>query len=74
MKWPKNIKVVSDEEAEKVDYVVCMPVGPSSFDDNLTAFCCKCGIKVMHRWHAPRKPKRICLDCVMKEIPNVETR
>jgi hypothetical protein len=57
------IKVVSDEEAEKVDFVICMPVGPSLFNDNLTARCCKCGTKVMYRWNAPRKPPKICIDC-----------
>ena len=60
------VTIVSDEEAEKVDFVVCMPFGPSRFDDNLTDFCCECGVKVMYRWHAPRKPKKLCLDCMYK--------
>jgi hypothetical protein len=60
------VTVVSDEEAETVDYVVCVPAGtPSPFSDNLTAFCCRCGVKVIHRWHAPRKPKKICLECMV---------
>lgn len=63
----KGIKVVSDEEAEACDYVICMPEGPSPFDDNLTGFCCKCGIKVMYRWHAPRKPPKICMKCLVDE-------
>lgn len=42
----RGAPVVSDAEAERMDYVVCMPEGPSPFDDNLTGFCCKCGIKV----------------------------
>lgn len=58
--------VVSDAEAEKVDYVVCMPEGPSEFTDNLTGFCSHCGRKVMFRWHAPLKPKKICIDCAAK--------
>lgn len=60
------VTVISDESAEQADYLVCAPNGPSPFSDNLTAFCSHCGIKVMHRWHAPRKPKKICLDCAMK--------
>jgi len=60
------VTIVSDDEAEKVDFVVCMPLGPSPFDDNLVGECCKCGIKVMYRWHAPRKPKKLCLDCMCK--------
>jgi hypothetical protein len=60
------IKVISDEKAEECDFLVCMPWGPSPFDDNLTGHCCECGVKVMYRWHAPRKPKRICMDCMVK--------
>jgi hypothetical protein len=60
------ITVVDDEEAEQVDFVVCMPVGPSPFDDNLTGFCSQCGVKIMYRWHAPTKPKKICLECMNK--------
>jgi hypothetical protein len=66
MKMLKKLKVVNDEEAEEVDYVVCAPWGPSEFTDNLKGICCKCGITVMYRWHAPRKPKRICINCVVK--------
>ena len=62
-----KIPVVSDDEAEQCDYLVCMPFGPSPFDDNLKGVCCKCGIDVMYRWHAPRKPKRICLECMASE-------
>jgi hypothetical protein len=60
------ITIASDKEAEECDFLVCMPVGASPFDDNLTGFCWKCGVKLMYRWHAPRKPKRICLDCMVK--------
>jgi hypothetical protein len=61
------VTIASDEEAETMDYVVCAPEGtPSPFDDNLTALCCKCSVKVIHRWHAPRKPKKICIDCMIK--------
>lgn len=60
------IKVCSDAEAEQMQYLVCMPAGPSEFEDNLTGFCCKCGTKVMYRWHAPRKPPRICINCILR--------
>ena len=61
------INVVSDEEANACDYLVCMPWGtPSPFDDNLKGICSHCGVTVMYRWHAPRKPKRICLECMLK--------
>lgn len=61
-----SIPVVSDKKAEECDYLVCVPWGPSQFDDNLRGVCSHCGIDVMYRWHAPRKPKRICLECMVK--------
>jgi len=61
----QKIPLVSDEEAEQSDYLVCAPLGPSPFDDNLKGTCCKCGVTVMYRWHALRKPKRICLKCCL---------
>jgi hypothetical protein len=62
-----EVTIVSDADAEKVDYVICMPWGtPSPFDDNLKGTCSKCGIDVMYRWYAPRKPKKICINCLEK--------
>jgi hypothetical protein len=64
-----EVEVVSDEEAEAVDFVVCMPATtPSRFEDNLTGLCCVCGIKVIYRWHAPRKPPKICVECMTKRM------
>jgi hypothetical protein len=60
--------VVSDAEVEKMDYLACVPDGPSQFTDNLKGFCCKCGCAVMYRWHAPRKPPKICISCLAKEL------
>jgi len=62
-----SIPVVSDAKAEDCDYLVCMPwATPSPFSDNLKGICSHCGIDVQYRWHAPRKPKRICMDCFIQ--------
>jgi hypothetical protein len=60
------ISVIPDEEAESCEYLVCAPWGPSPFTDNFKGACSHCGVAVMYRWHAPRKPKRICMECVVK--------
>lgn len=61
------VTIVPDEEAEQADYMICMPwETPSPFPDNLKGICCRCGIDVQYRWHAPRKPKRMCLGCWLK--------
>lgn len=65
--WPA-MQVVSDEEAEHCDFLVCVPATwPSRFTDNFKGVCCHCGVEVIYRWHAPRKPKKICLECMVKQ-------
>jgi hypothetical protein len=67
--------IASEQEAETCDYLICAPAGtPTPFDDNLKGICCKCGIDVIYRWHAPLKPKRICIDCIIKMENNERHR
>ena len=62
----KHIKVVPDEEAEKSDYVVCMPASsPAYFDNDLFANCVRCGVRIRHRPHVPKRPPKICVDCFL---------
>lgn len=67
------VTVVDDAEAETADYLICLREGPSQFTDNFKGVCCHCGAPIMYRWHAPRKPKRICLECGAK-LANDELR
>jgi hypothetical protein len=61
------IKVVSDEEAEQADYVVCCPIGsPRYFDDDVETICSECGVGIFHRPHVPKRPRKICLDCAVR--------
>lgn len=57
----KATKVGTQEEAETVDYLVCAPV--SYYDDDVMGACVSCGMAIVWRFHAPKKPKRICLKC-----------
>lgn len=66
----KNIKIVSDEEAEKVDFVVC-GYPPGHFSDDITTVCSKCGKAIVHRPHAPKRPPKICFACLPDaEVPH----
>lgn len=59
------VKVVSDGEAETADVVVCVRVGtPSPFTDNLTGHCLHCGHEVLYRPYTPKKPPKICINCL----------
>jgi len=58
------IKVVSEEEAEEAELVVCCTIGMTRyFDNDVETVCAQCGTGIFHRPHAPRKPKKVCLNC-----------
>ena len=63
------IKVVDDDEAEQADFLVCVrsTIHPGYFDDDEFGHCCRCGHEVRFRPHAPKQPKRICMECLPKE-------
>ena len=63
-----RVQLVSPEEAEQTAMVACMPadqVDPTVFADNVLTECSQCGRKIVHRPHAPKKPPKICVPCVM---------
>jgi len=61
------IEIVSDEEAEKAEFLVCVRVGqPTPFDDNETGVCSKCGAEVQFRPYAPKTPQRLCMECFFR--------
>jgi len=63
-----EIEVVSEDEAEKSDWFVCMPwKGVHYFDDDAMGHCTVCGIEVRYRPSAPKKPPRICLKCASEK-------
>lgn len=63
-----SVKFVDDQEAEKASVVVCMPLGPSTFDDNEEGECSMCGRKIMFRPYVPKAPPKICLVCAFEHI------
>jgi len=65
----KKVNVVSQEEAEEVDVVICMPDGgPRYFSDDVSAFCASCGIAIHHRPHVPKKPPKVCIHCGLRMV------
>jgi hypothetical protein len=65
------IEVISQEEAEKADFFVCITAdSPSPFSDNERGICSGCGVPVQFRPHAPKKPPRLCVGCVVKRSLN----
>jgi hypothetical protein len=65
----EQIQVVSDEEAEQADMVICLPdSGPRYFADDVRATCAICGIPIRHRPHVPKRPPKVCINCAQGEI------
>jgi hypothetical protein len=60
------IAVVSNEEAEKATFVVCLRLGePSPFTDNEYGKCAHCGHGIFFRPYVPTTPPKICLQCAI---------
>jgi hypothetical protein len=57
------VQVVSQKEAEEANMLVCG--FSSNYRDDVQARCRMCDRIVYHRPHAPVKPPRICMDCVV---------
>lgn len=58
------IKVVSQEEAEQVGYVVCCRLGmPRHFTDDAYGRCSHCGHSIFFRPNVPSRPPKICIEC-----------
>ncbi|MHB8576233.1 MAG: hypothetical protein ACYDCQ_12985 [Dehalococcoidia bacterium] len=59
------IKIVSDEEANEAEFVVCMLDGSGEyFNDDLRTSCFVCGRGIHHRPHVPKKPHKVCIACL----------
>lgn len=64
-----DVTIVSDEEAETADCVVCMLADyPTPFSDNVFTVCADCSSAIQHRPYAPKKPRKLCIDCAMARV------
>ena len=61
------IQIVSEEEAEQVDFVVCGDAGMATpWPNNIQTTCAMCGAAIIHRPHAPKRPAKICVGCAVQ--------
>lgn len=70
---PVDIEVVSDAEAAKADFVVCLRKGDDGHvpeqirSTNVVAPCALgCGHLIVHRPYMPRNVQKICLPCALE--------
>ncbi len=63
--------IITDEEAETADAIMVSRRGPSPWKDNLFGKCAECRAEVMYRPHAPKTPRKICVECAEKAADKV---
>lgn len=63
--------IITDEEAETADAIMVSRRGPSPWKDNLFGKCAECRAEVMYRPHAPKSPRKICVECAEKAADKV---
>lgn len=62
------VTVVSAEEAEKCEYVICAPAdGRPRVPGSITVQCCKCGVSCWLAPSTPVKPAKICYNCMTRD-------
>lgn len=61
------IHVVSQEEAEKSDFVVCSLMSEPHHGAAVPDHCFRCNAEIWFTpTSSPLKPKRVCFDCIVK--------
>jgi hypothetical protein len=61
-----SIEIDNDGNGEHADMVVCRRLtSPLLMPGNLIDLCSKCGEAIQHRPHVPKKPRKICMECVL---------
>ena len=64
-----KVQVASDVEAEESDLCVCvLKSTPANFDDDEFGICYICEREVRFRPYMPKKPKKICVQCLEKKL------
>ena len=64
------LAIVSAEEAENADMVVCVSGQGFYFTDNVFAVCADCGGCIQHRQFVPKKPPKLCFGCARRRVEN----
>jgi hypothetical protein len=64
------IPLVSADETELADFVVCARRSPAvALPGNVEAQCALCGAVIVHRPYMPKRPMKMCLECFLaKEL------
>ena len=63
-----EVEVADDATCESASAVICVKASqePHEFkSDNVHVPCSMCGVEIVHRPHAPKKPPKMCMECAI---------
>ena len=65
---------VSSEQAEKASCVLCVcDTAPGGYLDDVHTVCADCRVGIRHRLQAPKRPPKLCWECVQKRMRSTGT-
>jgi hypothetical protein len=68
LEMPNKIEIVSPDEADEAECVICIPLTyPMTYPDNMVGECSRCGAALQHRPHIPNAPL-VCVPCITPEL------
>jgi hypothetical protein len=60
-----SVEIDEDGNGEYAEIVVCARLTqPLLLPDNLIDICSGCGEAIQHRPHVPKRPRKMCMECV----------
>lgn len=61
-----TVELDDDGNGEHADIVVCMRLTqPLMMPDNDIGICAQCGEAIQFRPHVPKRPRKVCMECVI---------
>jgi len=65
-----TVEVVSDEECERANYVVCALVRdePSPVPNSYQTSCCECFRLIWVSPYSPLTPPKVCIECAAQMV------
>ena len=64
-----EIEMGDDADAEASDAVICVRLtSPLLLPDNEIGLCSECGEAIQYRPHAPKRPPKICSECLVSFV------
>jgi hypothetical protein len=61
-----SIELDEDGNGEHAEFLVCRRLTkPLLMPGNLIDICSKCGEAIQHRPHVPKKPPKVCMECIL---------